>query len=261
MGKTIGRIRGLLRSFRGKNIFTLAASVSFFAFLSLFPFLILVASILSIVVDKERAIHQVERLLRSFPRPVTATVLKTVTGALGSDRVASVLSLAALAYSSVAVFGQLAKALHAIMGTKQKIKGWRATLRTFAFFLAAVLVLFVLMIGGSALLVLAGTAGREPLVRSFWVVEAGTVLVMAALFALSYHTLSFKKLAWKSVFIGGLVTSVVWEVMKLLFGLYVSSISGYASLYGVIGSIFFLMLWLFYAVLIYLLGAHLSVEI
>jgi membrane protein len=259
--RVMKRIKEIYKSFKSKNVITLAASVSFFGFLSLFPFLVLVTSIVSFFVDKERAIRQVERLLRSFPESVKATVLKTVTGAVNSGKIVSLLSFVALVYSSVAVFGQLAAALHGIMGTKNKIKGWLATLRTFGFFLATVLVLFFLMIGGSALFVLADRLGGVHLFRSFWFTETGTVLVMAAIFALSFRYLSFRKLAWKNVFIAGVITAAVWEVMKILFGLYVSSINGFTSLYGVIGSIFFLMLWLFYSVVIYLVGAHISVEL
>jgi membrane protein len=254
------RIRRLYKDFKDKHVITLAASVSFFGFLSLFPFLILLASIASFFFEKAQVLVQVERLLRPFPPGVAQTVLKTLTGALNSGRVASALSFLVLIYSSSAVFGQLETALHAVMGTKSRIKGWRATLRTFAFFLATALVLLLLMVGGSALFVVASKLAELPVVRAYWVIEAGTFLVMTGLFALSFRALAFKKPAWANALRGGLFTAAAWEILKILFGWYIRSITSFTALYGVIGSVFFLMLWLFYSVVLYLFGAHISVE-
>ena len=254
-------VRRVYHGLRGKNIVTLAASISFFGFMSLFPFLILVATITSFFVERELAILQVQRLLFPFPISVSHVIFETVARVLKSGKTASLLSLAALAYSSVSVFSQLASALHNILGTKHKLKGWLVTVKTFVVFLASTLILFFLMIGGTTLFVLADRLGVRGLFRSLWFTETGTVLVMALGFALSYRFLAFRKIRWKSVFIGGAVTAVVWEALKILFGLYVNSISGFSSLYGAIGTIFFLMLWLFDAVLIYLIGAQVSVDL
>ena len=53
----------------------------------------------------------------------------------------------------------------------------------------------------------------------------------------------------------------LWEILKNIYGLYVSSISRYVLLYGSIGSIVFLLIWIYYSVLIFLLGAEISFEI
>jgi membrane protein len=255
--KKVGR---LTKSFKAKNAVSLAASVSFFAFLSLFPFLVLLASIASCLFKKKQALVQVDRLLRPFPPDVAATVMTTLTGALNSGRIASVLSLFVLALSSITVFGQLENALHAIMGTKSKIRGWKAKLMTFAFFLAAATILLVLMAGGSAFYLLASLLAKLPLVRARWVIEAGVFAVTTGLFAASFRYLAFVKPSWKSALRGAAVTAVSWEVLKILFGLYVSSISSVTAIYGLLGSVFFLMLWIFYSVLLYFVGALVSVE-
>jgi membrane protein len=257
MMKRIGR---LYRSFKAKNVVSLAASVSFFAFLSLFPFLVFLASIASFFFEKARALAQVERLLRPFPAGVAATVMKTLTGAVDSGRIASVLSFVILALSSTTVFAQLETALHAVMGTRSRIKGRRATLTTFAFFLIASVVLLVLMAGGGALYFLASLLAKLPLVRARWVIEAGVLAVLTGTFAASFRYLAFERPSWKNALKGAAFTSVSWEVLKVLFGLYVRSISSFTAVYGLIGSVFFLMLWLFYSVLLYFAGALVAVE-
>jgi membrane protein len=255
------KVGELYRGFKAKNIITLAASVSFFGFLSLFPFLVLLASIASLFFERRQALEQVERLLRPLPVGVADTVIQTLRGAVNSGKIASVLSFLVLIYSSLAVFGQLQIALNKVMGTKRKGKGWVSDLKVFGFFLVTALVFLVLMLGGGTFFVLASKLGDLPLIRTFWVVEAAVFLLEVVLFSFSYRYLAYKVLPWKSVLAGGLFTTVLWEILKILFGWYVSSLNLVTALYGVIGSVFFLMLWLFYSVLIYFAGAHISVEL
>ena len=99
--KLVRKIREQYRSFKAKNVITLAASVSFFGFLSLFPFLVLLASIASFFMQKDQAVARVERLLSSFPPAVAATVLRTLRGAVASGKTASAVSFVMLVFSPV----------------------------------------------------------------------------------------------------------------------------------------------------------------
>lgn len=261
MAGLVGKIRELYRGFKDKNVITLAASVSFFGFLSLFPFLVLLASVASFFMQKKQAVAQVERLLSSFPPAVAHTVLQTLRGAIASGRAASAVSFVFLVFSSLAAFGQLRLALNRVMGMPRKLKGWKATLTTFGFYAATALVSLLLIFGGGMFFVLAAKLARVSFVSRFWTIEAGVIIVQVLVFAVSYRYLAAKLLPWKNVLIGGVVTALSWEILKYLFGLYVNSISSLTLLYGFISSVFFLMLWLFYSVLIYFLGAHISVEL
>ena len=261
MAGLAGKIRPLYRSFKAKNVVTLAASVSFFGFLSLFPFLVLLASIASLFIQKKQTFILIQRLLSSLPPAVADTVLQALRRAVTSGKVVSVISFALLVYSSFAAFGQLRLALNRVMGMPVKGKGWRAALRTLGFYVATALVSLLLMLGGGTFFVLAGKLAQVSSISRFLIIEAGIVIVQVLLFAVSYRYLAAQLLPWKNVLIGGLVTALLWEVLKGLFGLYVSSIGSSTMLYGFISSVFFLMLWLFYSVLIYFLGAHISVEL
>ena len=89
----------------------------------------------------------------------------------------------------------------------------------------------------------------------------GDLVVITLFFSLSYMFLSFRKLKFKDALIGGFVAAFLWEILKNIYGLYISSINRYFILYGTIGSIVFLLIWLYYSVLIFLIGAEISIEI
>jgi membrane protein len=261
MAGFVGKIRELSRSFKDKNVVTLAASVSFFGFLSLFPFLVLLTSVASFFMQKKQAVLRVEELLSSFPPAVADTVLQTLRKAVTSGKAASAVSFVLLVFSSLAAFGQLRLALNRVMGMPRRLKGWKATLKTFGFYAATALVSLLLILGGGMFFVLAAKLAQVSFVSRFWILEAGVIVFQVLLFAISYRYLAAKLLPWKNVLIGGAATALLWEVLKYLFGLYVSSIGGFTMIFGFVSSLFFLMLWLFYSVLIYFLGAHISVEL
>jgi len=82
-----------------------------------------------------------------------------------------------------------------------------------------------------------------------------SLVVMALLFGLIYRLLPDVRLAWRDVWIGAFVTSLLFSVGKFLIGLYLGH-SGVASSYGAAGSIVVLLVWVYYSAQIILLGAE-----
>ncbi|HEU4700829.1 MAG TPA: YhjD/YihY/BrkB family envelope integrity protein, partial [Gemmatimonadales bacterium] len=82
-----------------------------------------------------------------------------------------------------------------------------------------------------------------------------SLLVITALFALVYKTLPDVRLGWRDVWIGAAVTAVLFTVGKTLIGLYIGRTST-ASTYGAAGSVVVVLLWVYYASQIVLLGAE-----
>ena len=79
--------------------------------------------------------------------------------------------------------------------------------------------------------------------------------VITLLFAAIYKFLPDVKIRWKDVWVGALLTSVLFVFAKFLLGLYFGN-SDPASTYGAAGSIILIMLWVSYAGLILLFGAE-----
>jgi YihY family inner membrane protein len=254
-------IRGLFRSFKNRNAITLSASVSFFAFLSLFPFLMLIVSVASLFLERKQIYLYLDRLLTPLPAQLAGTVMTTVQGAMSQGKVVSIISVLFLMYSSFAVFGQLQIALNRILGTRRTVSGWTATLKAFGFFLGISLLLVVLVLASSMLFVLVAKLNDLSLVRSFILVEAGTLAAEVLLFSLSYRYLAYRRLRWKSVILGALVAALSWETLKFLFGWYITRIDAYTAIYGSLGIIFLLMIWQFYSILIFFFGAHIAEEL
>ena len=80
-------------------------------------------------------------------------------------------------------------------------------------------------------------------------------VIFAALFALIYKLLPRVKIAWRDVWVGAAVTSLLFAVGKFLIGYYLGT-GSVASGFGAAASIVVLLVWLFYSAQIFLLGAE-----
>ncbi len=80
-------------------------------------------------------------------------------------------------------------------------------------------------------------------------------MLISILFAAIYKVLPDRKLKWKDVFVGAVVTSLLFTIGKSLIGLYLGS-SSMASSYGAAGGLIILLVWVYYSAQIFLLGAE-----
>jgi len=254
-------VKDVLKQLKRKRASTLAAAVSFFAFLSLFPFLLFVISLAGLFVNKSAALARLEEYVRAFPAAVSVSVMNVLQGMLESSGVLSVISFLVLIYSSFMAFVQLRAALNRILGFERAVKGWLARLKTFSFFLITALALVTVVLSGGTLFVMAEKLGRLPLVRSYYLVLPAYVLAEGLFLGFSYRYLSYGRFSVKHALAGGFTAAIFWEALKHLFGLYVSAISSYSALPGVIGSVALLQLWLFFTFQIYFAGAQLCLSL
>jgi membrane protein len=79
--------------------------------------------------------------------------------------------------------------------------------------------------------------------------------VITVLFATIYKVLPNVKIDWEDVWIGAAITALLFEIGKVLIGLYIGK-SSVASSFGSAGPFVVLMLWIYYSTQIFLLGAE-----
>jgi len=82
-----------------------------------------------------------------------------------------------------------------------------------------------------------------------------SLMAIAALVAMIFKILPDAHVAWKDVWIGAFVTSVLFHMGKYLIGLYVGRAS-VGSAFGAAGSLAVLLVWIYYSAQLILLGAE-----
>jgi membrane protein len=84
-----------------------------------------------------------------------------------------------------------------------------------------------------------------------------SVSISATLFALVYKYVPQERLNWRDVWVGALVTAVLFNIGKFAIGYYLGR-SAFSSVYGVAGSLLVLLLWIYYSAQIFLFGAEIT---
>lgn len=82
-----------------------------------------------------------------------------------------------------------------------------------------------------------------------------SLAVIKGLFALTFKLLPDVKVAWRDVWLGAAVTSLLFSVGKLLIGLYLGK-SGVASVFGAAGSLVVILVWVYYSAQVLCFGAE-----
>src|SRR5262249_27886211 len=127
-------------------------------------------------------------------------------------------------------------------------------LLSFAMVLCVAFLLMVSMILTTILSALRHWA-EIPVISSHSIDFAVSSLVITLLFALIFKYLPDAEIVWKDVWIGALVTAVLFTIGKFLLGLYVG-FSAISSAYGAAGSVIVFLLWTYYSSMILFFGAE-----
>lgn len=100
----------------------------------------------------------------------------------------------------------------------------------------------------------------EYLVYLFYIVNfLVSLLIITLLFALMFKALPDVKIPWRVVWMGALLTSLLFVLAKFALGIYFGQTNP-GSTYGAAGSIVLIMLWISYSCLILFFGAEFTKE-
>ena len=247
----------------------LAAELAFQFFLALFPFLIFLGAIGSLIarlLGIDNPADQVVGLLGSnLPQGASETVRGVVSDTLskGNNSLLSLTVLGAI-WAATAGTDTLFKAMNRAYDVAETRPLWRRymlalflTLIAAPLLLLAFLVLVVVQAYGSGIAdaVGAGNEFRVAIDILRWPVVATLVAVVAALLYRLAPNLSLPP-KWRAP--GAVLFSVGWLVATYVFGLYVSNFSSFGTIYGLLGGVAVLMVWFYMSAFALVLGAEVN---
>jgi membrane protein len=246
---------------------SMGAAISYYTAFSLAPLLVIVIAIAGAVFGHEAVTGQITAQLAGLIGQEGAEVVQgLVASASDTDRglVAGLISVVVLVVGATTVFAELQSALDRIwhVPDREKPQGiWailRARLLSFGLILGFAFLLMVSLVVGTATTALGSWIGGL-MPGSAFVLYIVNVLVAVffttVLFGTIFKLMPTTPVAWKDVWVGSIVTAVLFELGKILIGLYIGR-SGMAESFQAAGSIVVLLAWVYYAAQIFLLGAE-----
>jgi membrane protein len=237
-----------------------AAALAYYTIFSVAPLLLVIIALVGLVAgrDATRAaiLQEVGNLIGQDGQNLVAGMLNAASENPQQGTLGLVLGLGALLVGATGVFAQLQQTLNTIWDVQPK-EGVLAIVRVRIISFGLVLVAgFLLLVSLAASAAVTAFVSRVDVSVLPQVVNIATsTLVAAILFALIYKFLPDAPIAWVDALWGGLFTSVLFNLGKLLIGLYLGQ-SAVASAYGAAGSLVVTLLWVYYSAQIVLFGAE-----
>lgn len=244
----------------------LGAALSYYTIFSLAPLLVLVISIAGLVFGQKAAEGRLLGQLSQVVGTDAGVALQSMVAKAGEHRggvIATIISIAVLMVGATGVVIELQDALNTVWKVVPKpgrgIKGLiRDRLLSIGIVLAFGFLFIVSLVASSALAAVGNVMSRW---LPGWVI-LGYVLnygvsfgVIGVMLAMIFKILPDVKMAWKDVWLGAAVTSVLFHVGKFLIGLYVGKAS-VGSTFGAAGSLAVLLVWIYYSTQLVLMGAE-----
>ena len=244
----------------------LGAALAFYTTFALAPLLIIVVAIAGLVFGREAAEGRLLSEMRSLVGDEGADALQALVAAAGQPGAgvfASVVGGLVLLFGAVGLFVELQDALNTIWKVEPKPGRavWvivRGRFLSFSLVLGSAFLLLVSLVVSAAMSAMSGlfVGAQSSLIPHIiqWIVSFG---VITGLFAMIYRLLPDAEIAWRDVWFGAAVTSVLFTAGKSLIGLYLGQ-TATTSVYGAAASFVVLLLWNYYTAQIFLFGAELT---
>jgi membrane protein len=249
------------------NAFELSAALAFYTIFSIAPVLLIAVGVASFFLAPDAATNQIvgemEQMIGAQGANAVRQVIESSRG-FGKGIWAVSVGVVTLIMGATAVFGELQSALNQIWDVKAKPD--RGVIMSFIIdrvrsFSIAIGVGFLLLV---SLVISAVISALQNYMDNWlpgipWVWQMANVVssfvVIAVLFAMIYKFLPDVVISWRDVWIGAVVTALLFTAGKYAIGIYLGR-TATTNAFGAAGSLVVLLFWVYYSALISFLGAE-----
>ena len=246
---------------------SMGAAIAFYTLFAIAPILLIFIWVAGEFIRPDIVQRDILAQLRDILGDSGAEAVRELLGSAkysGRSAFSTAVGVVAVFVGATSVFAELQNALHRIWRTPPRsvVEGlWhvlRARLLSFGLVFGIGFLLLVSLIASAALEALGSWAGTFIAEWHGLVLALDVLLgfVMATiLFAMIFKYVPREEIAWRDVWVGALVTATMFTAGKWVIVVYLGRVA-FGSAYGVAGSFFVLLLWVYYSAQIFLLGAE-----
>jgi len=249
----------------------LAAALTYYAVLALFPALLALVSLLGVLGQGESTTQTLLDMVRDLGQGDTADQLEGPITQMTRTEQAGFALLAGVAgalWSASGYVGAFGRAMNRIYQVDEGRPFWKLRplqlLLTLVGIILVGLVLLGLVVSGPVAETVGETVGLGSTAVTVWdiakwpVILAVVVLLVAMLY---YATPNVRQPAFRWISVGATIAIVVWILASLLFGFYVANFGSYNKTYGSLAGVIVFLLWLWITNLALLFGAEVDAEL
>jgi membrane protein len=254
--------RAVIEFYEADNL-TYAASIGYYALLSMFPFALITVSILGSVTSDDATRQKVLLFaLRYFPGQFDFIISQLDAFRQNPIRI-GVGGAILLVWGALGVFGAISTAVNHAWGVEKTRSFLGHRLFSFLMLLTAGLMLMIGLLGATAAQIIsarwfAGVSQNYPALQVMqgFVIRYALLLLPALVFGLIYYFVPNVKVLVKDVWLGGLITGLLWDAGFKGFAWFVRDVSQFTRIHGSIATVIVFLIWIYFSAVILLWGVE-----
>ena len=265
-------LRKTAREFSRDECTDLAAALTYYAILALFPALIAMLSLVGIFGQGDSTVTSILTILRDVGAGSAADTLEPtlneLSGASGGAGLAFILGLALALWSASGYVSAFGRAMNRMYEIEEGRPFWKfrpvMILVTLVAVVLAAAVGMALVLTGPAAQAVGDAIGLGETAVLVWDIAKWPVILLAVasiVAVLYYATPNIQQPKFRWVSVGAVLAIVTWIVASAAFGFYVANFSSYDKTYGALAGVIVFLLWLWITNLALLFGAELDSEL
>ncbi len=263
-------LRRTLKEYKADNLPDLAAALTYYGVLAIFPMLIVLVSVLGLIGNSvtQPLIDNLGKVAPGAAKQIFTSAITNIQKNQGTAGVLVIVGLAGALWSASGYVGAFMRASNVVWDVEEGRPIWK----TIPVRLGVTVVTLLLLTAGAIAVTFTGGLAREVgnvigvgnTAVQIWDIAKWPVLVIlvAVMLAILYYAApNVKQPGFHWVTPGGLLAVLLWIAVSALFALYVANFSSYNKTYGALASVIVFLVWLWITNTVILLGAELNAEL
>jgi membrane protein len=263
-------LRRTLKEYKADNLPDLAAALTYYGVLAIFPMLIVLVSVLGLIGNSvtQPLIDNLGKVAPGAAKQIFTSAITNIQKNQGTAGVLVIVGLAGALWSASGYVGAFMRASNVVWDVEEGRPIWK----TIPVRLGVTVVTLLLLTAGAIAVTFTGGLAREVgnvigvgnTAVQIWDIAKWPVLVVlvAVMLAILYYAApNVKQPGFHWVTPGGLLAVLLWIAVSGLFALYVANFSSYNKTYGALASVIVFLVWLWITNTVILLGAELNAEL
>ena len=245
----------VIKKFGDDQAGNLAALISYYAFFSLFPLMLVLVTVLGMVLQRNTEFREAiqDSALANFP--VIGEEISNNVKAIEGSGLALAVGIALALWAGLGVLKVMQTAMNTIWNVPYRHRP--NFLKTLLRAMIMLAVLGVITIG-SAVAGSVGAGNDNLLLSLLWVLVS--LALNLALFLLAFRILTSADVSWGDVFPGAVLAAIAWTALQALGGYFVrNQLEGATETYGTFATVIGLLAWMYLGAQVTLLAAEVNV--
>ena len=263
-------LKRTLKEYKADNLPDLAAALTYYGVLAIFPMLIVLVSVLGLIGNSvtQPLIDNLGKVAPGAAKQIFTSAITNIQKNQGTAGVLVIVGLAGALWSASGYVGAFMRASNVVWDVEEGRPIWK----TIPVRIGVTVVTLLLLTAGAIAVTFTGGLAREVgnvigvgnTAVQIWDIAKWPVLVVlvAVMLAILYYAApNVKQPGFHWVTPGGLLAVLLWIAVSALFALYVANFSSYNKTYGALASVIVFLVWLWITNTVILLGAELNAEL